>query len=166
MLNFTIAEYRISNDIQFKIGEMVTVSYRNRDGEVRQLTGNISSIETDSPLPEFDTDLLIFAKVEIDGEEKEIHYATLGKPNQVIYFACEEEPEAESNLDLFKEPPTFTTPSTEELVAFELKDGTKIIEFNTNGDIFVKGKKIEVNEELAEALKIWLRHHGYPKGDE
>ena len=160
MINYTIAEYRISNDIQFKVGESVTISYRGRDGEVRQVNGNISSIEEGSY--EFDFDMVIFAKVDIDGEEQDVHFASIEKPNRVIYYSIEEAPEPESNLDLSSEP-LFTTLPTAQLVTFELTDGTRIIEMSTDGEIFVKGKKMEAIEELTEALKEWLKNHGYDK---
>ena len=172
MITYTIAEYRISYDIQFKVGELVTISYRNRDGETRQLSGTISSIEEGSPMTEFDSDMVVFAKVDIDGKEQELHFATIEKPNRVIYYAFQEEPEpeakAESNLNLFSDPPQFTTMTmpNHQLVSFELTDGTRIIEMNTDGEIFVRGEKIEANEELTKALKEWLANHGYGKGDE
>ena len=167
MITYTIAEYRISYDIQFKVGELVTISYRNRDGETRQLSGNISSIEEGTHLTMNDSDMVVFAKVDIDGKEQELHFATIEKPNRVIYYAFQEEPEpeAESNLNLFSEPPQFTTMTmpNHQLVSFELTDGTRIIEMSTDGEIFVKGKKMEAIEELTEALKEWLKNHGYDK---
>ena len=111
-------------------------------------------------------------KVDIDGKEQELHFATIEKPNRVIYYAFQEEPEpeakAESNLNLFSDPPQFTTMTmpNHQLVSFELTDGTRIIEMNTDGEIFVRGEKIEANEELTKALKEWLANHGYGKGDE
>ena len=165
MINYTIAEYVISDRIQFKVGELVTISYRNRDGETKQLSGNISSIESGAHLTEFDSDMVVFAKVVIDDKEQEVHFATIEKPNRVIYYAFEEEPETESDLDLFTEP-LFTPLPAVKVVSFELTDGTRIIEMNTDGEIFVRGKKMEAIEELTEALKEWSKHHRYDKEDQ